>query len=58
MKKWKVTAEINMDASRYDTVVVRANTERKAYIFAEKEFKKRGAFYVTNMKVVQEEEPV
>ena len=58
MKKWKVTAEINMDASRYDTAVVRANTERKARIFAEKEFKKHGAFYVTNMKVVQEEEPV
>ena len=49
MKKWKVTAEINMCANRYETVIVKANTERKARIFAEKEFKKNGAFFVTNM---------
>ena len=49
MKKWRVTAEINMCAERYETVVVKANTERKARIFAEKEFKKNGAFFITNM---------
>lgn len=50
MKKWKVTAELNMDASHYETIFVKANTERKAKIFAEEQFKKNGAFYVTNIK--------
>ena len=49
MKKWKVTAEINMCAEHYETVVVKANTKRKAIIFAEKEFKKNGAFFITNI---------
>ncbi len=49
MKKWKVTAELNMDASHYEIVIVKANTERKARIFAEEQFKKNGAFFVTNM---------
>lgn len=53
MKTWEVTAEINMDASHYKTVVVKANTERKARIFAEDAFKKNGAFFVTNMTVKQ-----
>lgn len=56
MKKWKVTAELNMDASHYETVIVKANTERKARIFAEKIFKKNGAFFVTNMTIKQLEE--
>ena len=51
MKKWRVTAEINMDASRYKTVEVKANTERKAKIFAEEKLKKEGAFFVTNMTI-------
>lgn len=51
IKRWKATAEINMDASRYKTVEVRANTERKARILAEEKLKKDGAFYVTNMKI-------
>ena len=45
MKKWKVIAEINMCANRYETVIAKANNERKARIFAEKEFKKRGFLY-------------
>ena len=53
MKYWKVTAEINMCAEHYETVEVKANTERKARIFAEKEFKKNGAFFITNMSVEQ-----
>lgn len=53
MKTWEVTAELNMDASHYETVVVKANTERKARIFAEEAFKKNGAFFVTNMTVKQ-----
>ena len=51
MRRWRCTAEINMDASRHMTVEVRANTERKAKIFAEEKMKKNGAFYATNMVV-------
>lgn len=39
IRKWKATAEINMDASR------------KARILAEEKLKKDGAFYVTNMRI-------
>lgn len=53
IKRWRVTAEINMDASRYKTVEVKANTERKAKILAEDKMKREGAFYVTNMSVEQ-----
>ena len=53
IKRWRVTAEINMDASRYKTVEVKANTERKAKILAEGKMKREGAFYVTNMSVEQ-----
>ena len=53
IKRWRVTAEINMDASRYKTVEVKANTERKAKIIAEEKMKRDGAFYVTNMSVEQ-----
>lgn len=51
IRKWKAIAEINMDASRYKTVEVKANTERKARILAEEKLKKDGAFYVTNMRI-------
>ncbi len=51
IKKWKVTAECNMDASDYRTVVVKANTERKAQILAEEKLKKDGVFAVTNLRV-------
>ena len=53
IKRWRVTAEINMDASRYTTVEVKANTERKAKFLAEEKMKRDGAFYVTNMSVEQ-----
>lgn len=53
IKKWKVTAELNMNAQHYETVIVKANTERKALIFAENEFMRQGAFYVTNMSAEQ-----
>lgn len=51
MRKWEVTAELNMNASHYETIIVEANTERKARIFAEEAFAKSGAFFVTNMTV-------
>ena len=53
IKKWECTAEVNMDASRYETVVVEANTERKARKLAEAKLKQNGAFFVTNMSVKQ-----
>lgn len=50
MKSWKVTAEINMDASKYVSVNVKANTERKAIIIGEEKIKKvYDAFFVTNI---------
>lgn len=51
IRKWRATAEINMDASGHKTVEVKANTERKARILAEQKIKKDGAFYVTNMRI-------
>ena len=41
IRKWRATAEINMDASRYKTVEVKANTERKARILAEEKLNER-----------------
>ncbi len=50
MKHWKVTAEINMDASKYVSVNVKANTKRKAIIIGEEKIKKDyGAFFITNI---------
>lgn len=51
MKEWKITAELNLDASNYKDVIVEANTRRKAVIFAEKKFKHEGAFHVNIIKV-------
>lgn len=41
MKKWKITAELFWSAERIETVVVKANTERKARIFGVEAFKKK-----------------
>lgn len=49
IKKWLITAEVNMDASRYKSVVVEANTERKARMKA-KVLLLKNHFFVTNMK--------
>ena len=52
MKTWKVTAELNMDASHYESIIVKANTERKARIIGEEKFKSRSdIFFVTNLSV-------
>ena len=42
MKKWLASVELNWDASNVINVTVKANTERKARIFAEKEALKCG----------------
>ena len=49
IKTWEVRAEINMDASRYKTVTVKANTERKARQFAVEKLKADGAFFMVNL---------
>ena len=53
MKTWKVTAELDMCAEHYESVIIKANTKRKAIIFAEEYFKKNGAFFITNLSVEQ-----
>ena len=53
IKQWEITAEINMDASRYKTVIVKANTERKARQFAVEKLKADEAFFVTNISAKQ-----
>lgn len=46
MKKWKAEIELFWDASHVESVEVKANTERKARIFAEEAMKKK---YKTDM---------
>ena len=59
MKRWKVTAEINMDASKYVTVNVKANTKRKAIIIGEEKIKKDyDAFFITNISAVEIKEEI
>ena len=48
IKKWLVTAEVNMCANHYESVVVDANTERKARMKGE-ELLLKTHFFVTNM---------
>ena len=40
MKQWEIKAEANMNASHIETVIINANTERKARIIADKKLKK------------------
>ena len=51
IKTWVVTAEVDMDASRHDTVTVKANTEHKARLMAEAAFKKKGHFFVGDLEI-------
>jgi hypothetical protein len=53
MKKWKVTAEINMDASKYVSVIIEANTENKARIKGINKIKEDGAFHVSNISIIE-----
>lgn len=41
MKDWKVFAELFWSANRVESVIVRANTERKAIKFAKEKFIKK-----------------
>lgn len=53
IKKWKITAQVDMDASRHDSVIVEANTERKARIKSVEALKAKGHFFVCDLKVEQ-----
>ena len=46
MKTWEVKFEVNMDASHIEKFTVKANTERKAIIFAKAKAFNRGFRYV------------
>lgn len=48
IKRWLITAEVNMDASRHESIVIKANSARKALIMGEKKLLK-SYFHVTNM---------
>ena len=52
MKQWIVKAEVNMDASHVETIVVYANTERKARIIAKEKLKKD--FFAVNILSIKE----
>ena len=41
IKKWKVKVELFWDASREETVIVEANTKRKAAVFAKDKIRKK-----------------
>ena len=59
MKYWLVIAEINMDASKYVTVTVKANSKRKAIIIGEEKIKKEyHAFFVTNIAATEIEKEI
>lgn len=53
MKRWKVTAHLNWDASNVQSVTVKANTRRKAYENGKAYFQKNGACKV-NIETVKE----
>ncbi len=54
IKSWKVTAKLFRDSTRIEDVVVKANTERKAAIFAQTGLvKKYGTKAVDILRVVQ-----
>ena len=46
IKSWLVACEVNMDASHWEELIVKANTERKARSFAMNELYKKGFFHV------------
>ena len=49
IKKWEITAELNRNASNFQTCIVESNTERKAKIMAEKYFKKKLKAFAINI---------
>lgn len=53
LKRWEVTAELYWDASKHDSVVVEAKTERKARELAYEKLKKKHDKISENMIIIQ-----
>ena len=51
---WEVTAEIGMEANNIKTVIVKANTKRKALIIGEKKLKEFGFVWNISAKEMQQ----
>ena len=51
MKYWQAIVEVNMDASHWETIEVKANTERKARKLVEEKAKKMGFFFVNIVSI-------
>lgn len=56
IKYWKVTAELNWDASNVQSVTIKANTQRKAYEEGKVYFQKNGACNVIIITVKEIDE--
>ena len=52
IKKWEVSAEIGMNANNIKTVIVKANTKRKALIIGEKKLKEFGFVWNISAKEI------
>ena len=53
IKIWKIVAELNWDASNYKSIIVKANTERKARIIGEEKLEKE--YSTNNIKILNVE---
>ena len=54
IKQWKVTAELNWDASWHDTITVAANTQGKAVKFAYKKLMQKHPSLSQNRIIIRE----
>lgn len=52
MQLYRVTAEVNWDASHYETLDVPAKSVKKAQLLAENELKKRGFSHINIMSTI------
>ena len=57
MKSWQAVVQLNYDASRWEIVTVKANTERKARIAVENKLKNNGYFAVQIISVIESKLP-
>ena len=53
IKKWKITAELNMDSSNFSSCIVEANGKNKAITMAEKYFTKKMKATNINIKSIE-----
>ena len=55
MKSWQATVEVNYDASHWEIVTVKANTERKARMFVKEKLTKQGYFAIKIISIIGSE---